>query len=240
LELARALAEAVDCELVTFDPQARSYRDPSGLQVHILRPLAYLHSHPAHPLAPALLMAVKGANIVHSHHMRSTPSRLVVLSAHIRGQPMVTDHGLQGSNWAGFLPRLFDRFLAVSIYSARELGAPLARTRIIYGGTDPHRFVPDPLAKRHGVLFIGRITPHKGTDRLIAVLPAGAHLLIAGSTGHDHKPPERDYPLLLQQLARDRNVNFLGPVPEERLSSLYQQAILRLGRVDRSRALNRW
>src|SRR5438093_429116 len=83
---------------------------------------------------------------------------------------------------------------------ARELKAPPARTRVIYGGADPRRFYPDPSASRDGVLFVGRITPHKGIDRLIAALPMGAHLKVVGSAGHDPRPPERDYPRLLRRL----------------------------------------
>src|SRR5205823_13721524 len=150
---------------------------------------------------------------VHTHHMRSTPGRLAALAAGLRGQrTAVTDHGLQGGDWWGLLPRLFDRFLTVSAYSARELGAPPARTRVVYGGADPRRYRPDPATARAGVLFVGRLTPHKGIDRLIEALPPGAALRVVGSSGHDPRPPERDYPLVLRRLASGRDVSFLGPV----------------------------
>lgn len=168
--------------------------------------------------------------------MRSLPSRLAALSARLRRQrTVVTDHGLQGGDWAGLLPRLFDRFLTVSAYSARELGAPTSRTRLIYGGADPRRFAPDPCERRQGVLFVGRLTPHKGIDRLIQALPDGASLTIAGSTGHDQAMPERDYPLLLRQLATRRDVRFLGPVPDDELPQLYRRAaVLVLPSVQRT------
>lgn len=120
--------------------------------------------------------------------------------------------------------RLFHRFLTVSEYSARELKAPSVRTQVIYGGADPRRFFPDPDAHRAGVLFVGRITPHKGVDRLIEALPDGVSLTVAGSDGHDPHPPERHYPLLLRWLAAGRDVRFLGPVPDDLLPSLYRQA----------------
>lgn len=158
------------------------------------------------------------------------------MAARIRGQPIVvTDHGLQGSTWAGQLPKLFDRFLAVSAYSAREFGLPSSRTRVIYGGADPHRFAPDPAEQRRGVLFVGRLTPSKGIDRLIAALPPGATLRIAGTIGHDPNPPERDYPALLRGLAVGHDVEFLGPVPDSDLLLLYRQAaVLVLPSVDRT------
>src|SRR5919108_509257 len=58
LELARALATHVDCELITFGPFPRRLREPGGLRLRVLRPLAYLRGHPAHPLAPGLLSAL--------------------------------------------------------------------------------------------------------------------------------------------------------------------------------------
>jgi glycosyltransferase involved in cell wall biosynthesis len=141
-----------------------------------------------------------------------------------RARLAVTDHGLQGSSWGGLLPRLFDAFLTVSAYSARELRAPLARTRVIYGGADPERYAPDPKQPRHSVLFVGRLTPHKGVDRLLRALPEGALLRIVGSDGHDPLPPESHYPHLLRQLAATRDVDFVGPLPDSDLPLAYRSA----------------
>ena len=149
---------------------------------------------------------------------------------------VVTDHGLQGSSWGGWLPRLFDLFLTVSAYSARELRAPLERTRVIYGGADPVRYAPDPTQARHGALFVGRLTPHKGVDRLIEALPPGARLRIVGSSGHDPRPPESNYPRLLRRLAADRDVQFLGSLPDAELPHAYRSAeVLVLPSVERTR-----
>jgi glycosyltransferase involved in cell wall biosynthesis len=85
------------------------------------------------------------------------------------------------------------------------------------------------------VLFVGRLTPHKGVDRLLAALPAGVALRVAGSGGHDPRPPERDYPALLARLAQGRDVSFLGPVADAALPGLYRGAVaLALPSVDRT------
>lgn len=227
LELARALARHVPTELVTFGASSRLDCEPSGLRVRTLRALAWWGGHPAHPFAPGLVRAVAGAKLIHTHHMRSLPSRMAALTARGRRVHLaVTDHGMPGSDWGGLLPRLFDAFLTVSAYSARELGAPPGRTQVIYGGADPARYAPDAEATRDGVLFVGRLTPHKGVDRLLQALPADATGRIVGSTGHDQRPPERDYPCLLRRLARERNADFIGTVEDEddELPRLYRTA----------------
>jgi glycosyltransferase involved in cell wall biosynthesis len=117
LELARALSRSrqVECELITFGRVAGTLRDGDGLRVRTLRAVGWLGGHPAHPIAPALPRVVAGANVIHTHHLCSLPSRMAALTGRARKVTMaVTDHGLQGSRWFGLLPRLFDLFLTVS------------------------------------------------------------------------------------------------------------------------------
>ncbi|HEX2104020.1 MAG TPA: glycosyltransferase family 4 protein [Solirubrobacteraceae bacterium] len=235
LELARAVARRVDCKLVTFGSPPARLLEPGGLRVTVLRPQVRL-GHPAHPVALGLPAALAGADVVHTHHLSSAPSRVAALVARARGIPAVTtDHGLQSGTWGGLLPRLFQRFLTVSEYSARQIDAPPRRTTVIYGGVDCARFRPDADAPRDGVLFVGRLTPHKGVDALIAAVPDGVTLTLAGTAGHDAQLPERDYPQLLRRLAHGRTVRFLGAVPEEQLPGLYRRAaVFALPSVERT------
>jgi glycosyltransferase involved in cell wall biosynthesis len=79
------------------------------------------------------------------------------------------------------------------------------------------------------------MTSHKGVDRLIRALPLGATLTIAGSTGHDPRPPESGYPELLAGLAAGRSVRFMGAVSDAELPALYQSAaVLALPSVERT------
>jgi alpha-maltose-1-phosphate synthase len=117
---------------------------------------------------------------------------------------------------------LFDGFLSVSQSSLDILRAPPSKSRIIYGGVDTERFCPTT-EQRRGVLFVGRITPHKGIDTLIRAVPPSIPLTIAGTSGHDRREPERSYPNLLRQLATD-NVTFSEAVSENELPVLYRRA----------------
>ena len=225
LELARALAEEVDCELITFGDVAGDLSE-GRLRIRVLRPLGHAGGHPARPIVPSLPRAIGRADIVHAHQMRSPASVLAALTARIRGhRAIATDHGLQGSEWGGVLPRLYDRFLTVSRYSATEIRSPPAKTRIIYGGVDPARHSPEHNAPREGLLFVGRLTPHKGVDVLIRALPPDAALTIVGSEGHDRDLPERGYPDLLRSLASGRRVRFAGAVDDAALASEYRRAV---------------
>jgi glycosyltransferase involved in cell wall biosynthesis len=226
LELARALAREVDCELVTFGRSARTVREPGGLRVRVLRPWARLRGHPAHPVNPALPAVLAGADVVHTHHMRSAPSRVAAVASRMAGRPLaVTDHGLGGGGWCGLLPRLFDRFLVVSRFSGRTLGGPPDRTVVVYGGADPARYHPPGRGEeREGVLFVGRLTPHKGVDLLIGAVPPDVPLTVVGTGGHDPRPPESGYPGLLARLARGRRVRFVTRADDAAVAALYRRA----------------
>ncbi|MFN2505562.1 MAG: glycosyltransferase family 4 protein, partial [Acidimicrobiales bacterium] len=251
LELARAVARYVDCELVTFGgggaggaggvgggppTEARTVREDGGLRVTTLRTLGRLGRHPAHPLGTGLVRRLVGADVVHAHHLWATPTRVAgAVTALARPALVVTDHGLLTSHPSRRLRRAVDRYLTVSRYSADVLALPPEKTQVIYGGADPARYHPDPDVGREGVLYVGRITPHKGIDTLIAALPPGATLSVAGTTGHDRHLPERAYPDLLRRLAVGHDVRFLGRVPDADLPDLHRRAqVLALPSLERS------
>lgn len=227
LELARAVAAHADCTLLTFAGCGRpAEREDGGLTVTVLPARGHLGRHPAHPVAPGLPVALAGYDLVHTHQLWATPSRVAAVGARLRHQPVaVTDHGLLGARPRPRLSdRLVERYLTVSEYSAHVLEAPEDRTTVIYGGADTGRLYPEPGRPRAGVLFVGRLTPHKGVDRLLRALPPGADLTVVGTAGHDLRPPESGYASWLEQLAGEagRQVRFLGAVSDADLVHLYR------------------
>lgn len=224
LELAAALSRHVECKLVTFGTRNARYRH-DGVDVTELRRSMLLREHPAHPVAWRMVHELASGDLIHAHHLRSFPSRVAALVGRVTGRRrVVTDHGLGPGRWPQIDARMFDRFLTVSRYSAQTLLVPGEKTRVIHGGADVERFHPDSGVERSGVLFVGRLTPHKGVDILIEALPQDARLTIAGTTGHDHTFPESDYPRLLRKLANERDVRFIGRVEDAELAALYRSA----------------
>jgi glycosyltransferase involved in cell wall biosynthesis len=90
---------------------------------------------------------------------------------------------------------------------------------VISGGVDTLKFSPDPgVARGDGVLFVGRLLPHKGVDTLIRALPPDVPAQIIGRVF------DTRYFNDLQQLAAGKRVSFRHDCDDAALVDAYRRA----------------
>jgi glycosyltransferase involved in cell wall biosynthesis len=224
LNLARGVVErsrgAYEVELISFGDSA--FRRPlsPGITLRVLtaagRPRNRLDV-----MSWELPEAIADADLVHIHQAHTRSTEMGLLVAKQQRKPIcVTDHG--GSTSAlgqqvGAL-ELADRIIAYS-----DFGASLYRTstpvEVIKGGVDATQFTPPPHPiTRDRVLYVGRLLPHKGIDRLIAALPEDLPLTVCGRAYHD------DYLRRLKDLAAGKRVEFVTDGDDATLRQLYQRS----------------
>jgi glycosyltransferase involved in cell wall biosynthesis len=126
--------------------------------------------------------------------------------------------------------RLAARIVCVSNDTRRILieryHIPEEKIDVIHNAVDSDKFYPiSKRPKQNIVLYVGRIDKRKGVDFLIRSMPfvrqqiADVLLLVGGKGSHLDKMKD-----LASRLNLDRNVSFLGFIPDEQLNSLYNQA----------------
>ncbi len=126
--------------------------------------------------------------------------------------------------------RLADRIVAVSEATKNALveqyDIPEYKITVIHNAVDTDRFHPQGLSKLpYSLLYVGRIDKRKGVDFLIRSMPfvreqiPDVQLLVGGKGSCLEKMK-----VLVNRLNLERNVTFLGFVPEDELNTLYNQA----------------
>lgn len=224
LNLARGLVAASqgrwEVEVVSFDRSPRCQVIEPGVTYRFL-PAVNHEKSALTVLSWELPAALAAADLVHIHQVAMRASEMALLLAKQQGKPVcVTDHGSTASS-EGIYPDRLELADQVICYS--DYGATLLQTQtpkeVIKGGVDSDFFTPaaGPVV-RDRVLFVGRITPSKGIDRLIQALPPELPLTVCGVPYH------REYLGLLKQLARRKPVQFLYGASDEAIRSLYQRA----------------
>jgi glycosyltransferase involved in cell wall biosynthesis len=219
LELARAQAELVPTRLISFGSRARRERTDE-LELVVLPARHRYRGDALNPLAAAMVPELGRAQVVHVHQYHTLLTDLVLLLGAIgRRRVFVTDHGGSAPNLGRYFPRLrlMTGLLAVSRYSAGLLPYLQSRATVIYGGADPARFHPSE-GPRGGVVFVGRLLPHKGVDVLIEAADADMEVSIYGR-GYDRRYREK-----LERLARGKHVRFFDQAGDDQVVGAYQTA----------------
>jgi glycosyltransferase involved in cell wall biosynthesis len=242
--LAEASGRSYEVEVVSFGGSARRVELSPGVTLRILAdfrgpapgPTGLTYAFDS--LSWELIDAVASADLVHVHQPFTRCGEFAIWLARLEGKPLcVTDHG-GVSTWLGFrfgMLGLADRIVPISEFAGdvmrdRILGASpdpgrtaVPQFTVVRGGVDASFFAPpDGRVERDRVLFVGRVLPHKGIDRLIQALPDGLPLTVYGC------PYDREYLGYLKWLARRKDVEFaFTPAAEggdEVMRSLYRRA----------------
>jgi glycosyltransferase involved in cell wall biosynthesis len=177
--------------------------------------------NPLDVLSWDLPAALDDADLVHVHQAFTRCAEVGLLVAKQLGKAIcLTDH------W-GHTSRLGEHYgiteLADVVVANSDFGASLHRVAVpvvvIKGGVDVEAFTPPPIpVERQHVLYVGRLLPHKGIDRLIRALPDNIPLVICG------RPYRPEYFAMLRQLANGKDVRFVTDADDLTVLELYRTA----------------
>ena len=226
LNLARGLVRASDgrcrVKLISYGNSQSLEEIEPGVSLQVMtarrRP-----SRPLDVVSWQIPRAIADADVVHIHQAFTRAGEAALLAARQqRKWTCVTDHGGHSSTIGAQVGsiELADRVICYSDFGASlfETSVPI---EVIKGGVDDIYFTEaSPLpARREYVLYVGRLLPHKGIDRLIDALPVGLPLVVCG---HKHR---EDYYQRLLDLAAGKDVEFVTDADDDRIRELYRRAL---------------
>jgi|HubBroStandDraft_3_1064219.scaffolds.fasta_scaffold15622_3 glycosyltransferase involved in cell wall biosynthesis len=219
LELARALARRVPTRLLTFGAHGGE-RCLDGLSIRTYQPLLYVQGARLNPLSLRFLGALRDADVVHCVSWNTLVTDFAILAARALGKRVfVTDvgggAGVTLNRWLP-LARLVDGFLLIAPQGGEQFERFRGKWGILYGGVDLDRYRPDPALGRRGVLFVGRILPHKGINYLVEAIEPGVPLRIVG------RAYDAEFLALLRRLAAGKDVTFVTDASDEEVIREYQ------------------
>src|SRR5262245_1018897 len=222
-ELARYMADVVSTTLVSFgeNPEEQAI---GRLRVRVLGNTHFVRGQRANPISLSLLSSIRNADIVHCHQQHVLASSIAATVCRMtKRKVFVTDLGGGGWDVSAYLStdNWYNGHLHISEYS-RTISRRSAdlRSHVILGGVDTEKFSPDPRhSPREGVLFVGRLLPHKGVNYLVQGLPQGISLSIIG------KPYDAGFYRDLQILAQGKNIAFHDNFDDAALIRAYRTAI---------------
>lgn len=168
----------------------------------------------------AIADAIEQADIVHLHHPFTRFGECVSLMTRASNRKLlITHHGsiTVDRETIDDILALADGVVAYSSFGASRINTP--KVTIVRGGVDTTAFhLPDDPPRRDRMLFVGRVLPHKGVERLLRVLPPNVPLTIAGTFNHPQ------YEATLAPLIAAKRVEVRTQVTDAELRTLYSNA----------------
>jgi glycosyltransferase involved in cell wall biosynthesis len=222
-ELARSMAEEVPTRLLTFGERERE-ETVGKLSLRVCGSYYRVRGQAFNPVSPAVVSEVLKADVVHCHQQHITVSSLAAAICRLtRRKVFVSNLGGGGWDISSYIStdRWYNAHLHISEYSRKVFGhSAKLWAHVILGGVDSEKFSPEstPCANP-GVVFAGRLLPHKGVDSLIEAMPPDLPLHIIGQKMDDR------YYELLRSLAKGKRVEFHHDFSDHQLVQAYRRAL---------------
>jgi len=222
--LAQSLRTAGGFEQCVFTVGAEDKLfEHDGIPVRVLRNESPLPSG-MDAFSAALWRELPGFDLVHLHQSLTVFGAYSLAIVRSLAIPAVgTDLGA-GENalmLSGRGIEMLDGIISISQYAhsliERFFSGP---HEVLIGPVDTDHFCPEADVEhdRHTVLCVSRIMPHKGIDRVVAALPPGQRLIVAGRVYHE------PYYVLLCQMAKGKDVRFVHDADDTVLLGMYRSA----------------
>ena len=224
LNLAKGVAAAggADCEveLLSYGTKSARRTVAPGVTLRIMKCGPQPQNGLDH-VSWELLDAVAKADLLHVHQVYTRGSELAYAVGKLFHKPIcASDHGGSSSPLGkqfGAI-NLIDRIICYSDFGAQWFAGHKS-VLTVKGGVDGHLFQPPAhRPARDRVLFVGRLLPHKGIDRLIRALPADLPLTCSG------RPYNENYFGHLRELAAGKRVEFIIDASDETVRNMYARA----------------
>jgi len=221
MELAKAMSEIAETELISFSDRPRVEKAGS-LIMRLLKPWFYIKGQKTTPFCPQFLSLIAGADIIHCYQYHTLTTSLSILFGKLlRKKVFVTDLG--GGGWDILSYRVpmgnfIDGFIHISEYSKKIFSQYRTRHYVVYGGADTKKFFPLGLTREKKVLFVGRLLPHKGVNYLIDAIDNEIPLTIISTS---FIPEYFEY---LKKIAIGKKVEFITGCNNETLLREYNTA----------------
>lgn len=210
----------VENDLLAFGPQPGRYKVSEDVVCQVVQGEAW---NPRSLDAAALRRALSGYDVVVVHqalcpfglfiaaHAKALRRRVYGLD-HGGGEHPITRHSSE-------VGRIFDAFIAQSVFCANSFADLDAPTCVALGPVDTDWYTPGAQGERIAgvVLAVGRFLPHKGIDRIIAALPEGLKLRAIGSRYDDA------YFEHLNALSTGKDVEFVEGLSDEEVREEYRR-----------------